>query len=80
MDHPGLFFGYFRSFPTIQRDKNSGLARDLNLYRWKRGDQVDHLMLIEGSFINGPTSASFLFIFILFKHKSYLKTVGVSGS
>ena len=28
---------------------------------------------------NGPTPASFLFIFVLFKHNLYRKTVGVSG-
>ena len=29
--------------------------------------------------INGPTPASFLLIFVLFKHKFYRKTVDVSG-
>ena len=31
------------------------------------------------SFLNGPTPASFLFIFVLFQHNLYRKTVIVSG-
>ena len=30
-------------------------------------------------FLNGPTPASFLCIFVLFKLKFYIKTVGFSG-